>query len=46
MKNNQITTLLNKDPFDSKVVRDTKTDILTEKQREIFSTDTFLINYS
>ena len=31
MKNNQNNILLNRDPFDPKVVPDTKTDILTEK---------------
>ena len=33
MKNNENTILLNKDPFDPKVVTDTKTDILTQKYR-------------
>ena len=31
MKNNENTILLNGDPFDAKVVEDTKTDILTQK---------------
>ena len=31
MKNNENTMLLNGDPFDAKVVEDTKTDILTQK---------------
>ena len=31
MKNNQNNILLNRDPFDSKAVPYTKTDILTEK---------------
>ena len=46
MKNNENIILLNSDPFDPKVVPDTKTEILTQKERDIFSTDTFLINYS
>ena len=31
MKNNENIILLNSDPFDPKVVPDTKTDILTQK---------------
>ena len=31
MKNNENTILLNSEPFDPKVVPDTKTDILTQK---------------
>ena len=46
VKNNENIILLNSDPFDPKVVPNTKTDKLTQKERDIFSTDTFLINYS
>ena len=46
MKNIENTIVLNSDPFNPKVVPDTKTDIQTQKQRETFSIDTFLINYS